>query len=658
MADNTVDNLIASCDPSVEGSPSSMLLELFAQFRREQNICIPAIVESVSEGYVTARPLVKSVYATEDGDKNVPRPAVIVPVMNFMHGGIIIHAPIYAGDTGWIIAGDRDWTPAVKGNSTIPSEDKNDNEGPADLSSFAVNKFDFGFFVPNSWAKIPDKLEDLSDQFFIGSVTDDDYKRAFMTIDKKSGSFLFHTQGLEIEFASSGITIKGKSRNVFINPDGHLGDTDAMFREINMITGIEKKSNSEVLFKARKVRVLADEGEYEDDIDIQVGGGEPGPPGPPGPSGTPAGFGTPTASATTLPAGSSATATVTAAGPDTAKIFSFVFGIPKGDKGDTPPLADEVPPADNNANGAVGTSTEAAREDHKHPWGPNYVRNNAGWTPTSCNILQAGTALHFNDGDGNTLRFVGTQDSPQHQIQYRQYSSGSTTNHNFVNILAQALEYGGSLPSSGKIALFGAYANTLPIVFEGTIYIGPTSSSNPKRTSIGRSLVDFIPISGAATGGGVNFHYNGGNLTGQIIDGTDGLEIRSYTGGSSQGHTNSIKITALPNKTKLANAPTITLADSPTDTDKNAIATVGWIGGNLHSLSVNGVDTGIKVIATADINIVTPTPGTATIYGPVKYDTTTHQLQQRVDTINLATGAITPGSYAMIDGGQAVEETV
>lgn len=48
------------------------------------------------------------------------------------------------------------------------------------------------------------------------------------------------------------------------------------------------------------------------------------------PPGVPAGFDTPTATATTLDGNSSATAAVTASGPDTAKVFAFEFGIPAG----------------------------------------------------------------------------------------------------------------------------------------------------------------------------------------------------------------------------------------------------------------------------------------------------------------------------------------
>ena len=54
--------------------------------------------------------------------------------------------------------------------------------------------------------------------------------------------------------------------------------------------------------------------------------GATGPAGADGVDGVSAGFGTPTATATTLPEGSDATVTVTASGEDTAKVFNFSFG--------------------------------------------------------------------------------------------------------------------------------------------------------------------------------------------------------------------------------------------------------------------------------------------------------------------------------------------
>lgn len=57
--------------------------------------------------------------------------------------------------------------------------------------------------------------------------------------------------------------------------------------------------------------------------------------GPQGPTGAAAGFGTPTATASALAAGAAPTVTVTASGGNTAKVFKFTFGIPRGATGAT-----------------------------------------------------------------------------------------------------------------------------------------------------------------------------------------------------------------------------------------------------------------------------------------------------------------------------------
>ena len=107
--------------------------------------------------------------------------------------------------------------------------------------------------------------------------------------------------------------------------------------------------------------------------------GIPGPVGPQGPrgltgpigptgatgatgaTGTPAGFGTPVATATTLPAGSDATATVTATGDDTAKVFTFTFGIPQGETGATGPQGET------GATGATGPQGEQGIQGETGP---------------------------------------------------------------------------------------------------------------------------------------------------------------------------------------------------------------------------------------------------------------------------------------------------
>lgn len=46
--------------------------------------------------------------------------------------------------------------------------------------------------------------------------------------------------------------------------------------------------------------------------------------------------------------------------------------------------------------------------------------------------------------------------------------------------------------------------------------------------------------------------------------------------------------------------------------------------------------------------------GTVNFLGDMRYDTSSHQLQKRVDTLDLATGVVTQGQWTMITGGQAV----
>ena len=75
--------------------------------------------------------------------------------------------------------------------------------------------------------------------------------------------------------------------------------------------------------------------EWIDHGTIQGPQGIQGVQGPQGPTGAAAGFGTPTATASALAAGAAPTVTVTASGGNTAKVFEFTFGIPRGATGAT-----------------------------------------------------------------------------------------------------------------------------------------------------------------------------------------------------------------------------------------------------------------------------------------------------------------------------------
>ena len=102
-----------------------------------------------------------------------------------------------------------------------------------------------------------------------------------------------------------------------------------------------------------------------------------------------AGFGTPTANATTLPMGQEATVSVSASGNETSKVFSFEFGIPKGDDPVFMSLNPDTIPVPCSTTGAILSSafplhtsviTYKGTEDVTSQW--SYSAN---WSGTTAN---------------------------------------------------------------------------------------------------------------------------------------------------------------------------------------------------------------------------------------------------------------------------------
>lgn len=86
--------------------------------------------------------------------------------------------------------------------------------------------------------------------------------------------------------------------------------------------------------------------------------GDPGPQGAPGTPGAAAGFGTPTA---TVDANTGTpSVTVTASGPDTAKVFSFAFHNLKGEKGDAGDAGDPGPQGEPGPSYTLPAATTGA----------------------------------------------------------------------------------------------------------------------------------------------------------------------------------------------------------------------------------------------------------------------------------------------------------
>lgn len=130
---------------------------LFRLVKIREEHALPAIVKDYDRatGIVTVQPIVANV--AEDKNRNdiiIPRPEYKVHCVRFAHGGYVIDAPLFKGDTGWLVAGDRNATSAIKNNSTILSEEQGDdgpNTGYEKPDDYSLGEFQFGFFIPDSW---------------------------------------------------------------------------------------------------------------------------------------------------------------------------------------------------------------------------------------------------------------------------------------------------------------------------------------------------------------------------------------------------------------------------------------------------------------------------------------------------------------------------
>lgn len=174
--------------------------------------------------------------------------------------------------------------------------------------------------------------------------------------------------GVTIDATSDSFAAKATSQNtrMYVQLKRHvagdtLGDTvlqDIVYAQPAVMTteGAPASSDPEYMTAAATLALLRTAPDYQFSVDGETNwhdqqdiaadrfyrerrnGGEWGPAielieGKAGTTGAAAGFGAPTIAVETLPAGSDATASVTASGDDTAKVFSFSLGIPKGADG-------------------------------------------------------------------------------------------------------------------------------------------------------------------------------------------------------------------------------------------------------------------------------------------------------------------------------------
>lgn len=198
------EEVLQSYDRSEVQTKIGFYKKLFDMFWQSRKVCMPCIVLStdgtgldpddekcvgkVRKGEIVVRPIVDYIYDTNEGMKNQKRPAVKVHPIRICHGGFSIKAPIFVGDTGYLVAGDRYCKNLIERNSEKVIEKPKDisqspNKGNGKPDLFSMNEWEYGFFVPCSWANGDGRFDDV---LYIGSSSDDD-NAPYIAMDDEGG---------------------------------------------------------------------------------------------------------------------------------------------------------------------------------------------------------------------------------------------------------------------------------------------------------------------------------------------------------------------------------------------------------------------------------------------------------------------------------------
>ena len=218
MADENKDNTpLPQYDRGKCKTELGFFQTLFRLKEVDKQGAIPAIVRSYNRktGIATVQPIVTYVVDTKEGEKLIPRGTYDVSVIRFAHGGFVIDAPLFAGDTGWLIAADRNAKDAKEANSKILNADQDEenpsNEGFKRPTDDSLRSFSWGFFIPDTWGETELTKND-------GLVIKDvDEKNV---IELNDGAIEIKRGDNIISISDNGITMKNANSEVAIDKNG------------------------------------------------------------------------------------------------------------------------------------------------------------------------------------------------------------------------------------------------------------------------------------------------------------------------------------------------------------------------------------------------------------------------------------------------------
>lgn len=144
-------------DPTEAETEIGFFKALFRLTDAAREGCIPAVVVQREDerGLIRVLPIAKTMMQTKDKLIGENKQPLWVRPFKIFHGGFHIHAPLFIGDTGYLIAIDRDCMTAIQKNEKPVEKDGNLDElkekntsNPDDLTP---QRYNYGFFLPCSW---------------------------------------------------------------------------------------------------------------------------------------------------------------------------------------------------------------------------------------------------------------------------------------------------------------------------------------------------------------------------------------------------------------------------------------------------------------------------------------------------------------------------
>lgn len=199
-------------DPTEAETEIGFFKALFRLTDATREGCIPAVVVQREDerGLIRVLPIAKTMKQTKDKLIGENKQPLWVRPFKIFHGGFHIHAPLFIGDTGYLIAIDRDCMTAIQKNEKPVDKDGNLDElkekntsNPDDLTP---QRYNYGFFLPCSWVLNDGELlkehfnrdeGTLKDKFVIsnGKKIDDD-ESCYITISREGVIEIHSTNSL------------------------------------------------------------------------------------------------------------------------------------------------------------------------------------------------------------------------------------------------------------------------------------------------------------------------------------------------------------------------------------------------------------------------------------------------------------------------------